>query len=55
VVIHRRVTVRCPRCERNVTVNAAAGDCSEHWCARCCSRFTVTLDDRGRVQAVEVA
>lgn len=49
----KRVTVTCPRCGRNVTINTAVGDCQEHWCARCDTVFLVTLDSRGRIESVE--
>ena len=50
----RRVTVKCPRCNRNVTVVQYDGSCLDHWCARCQAEFLVWLDAAGAVEKTKV-
>lgn len=45
----KRVTVKCPACKRNVTVQACPGVTWDFWCARCQVAFLVTLDATGNV------
>ena len=49
----RRVTVQCPRCNRNVTVVQNTDSCLDHWCARCQAAFLVWLDAAGNVTATK--